>query len=118
MQLEITNSAELQAATQALCLLLEEYAVPREKAFDCRLIVNELVGNELPHSQASATLTVAVRGRQITLCVRSAQAFFPPLESVCPPDTAEHGRGLFLVDSVSRSRTVSSDGEIQVIVEY
>ena len=118
MQLEIANSAELQAAAQALCQLLEQHAVPREKTFDCRLIVNELVGNVLRHSQGSATLTATVCDRQITLCVRSAQAFIPPLESVCPPDTAEHGRGLFLVDSVSRSRTVSSDGEIQVIVEY
>lgn len=118
MRFEIKNLAELQNAAQAFCSLLQKHEIPQEKVFDCRLIVNELVGNVLRHSDGTATLTAIIQKSNIEICIRSTKAFFPPETSVCPPASAESGRGLFLVDSVSISRVISSDGEIKVIVEY
>ncbi len=118
MWFEIKTVADLKNATQAICKHLEENAVPKEKIFDCRLVVNELVSNVLRHSEGIASVKGSVEADRIEIFVRSTQAFFPPEISVCSSTAAEGGRGLYLVDSVSVSRTVSPDGEIKVVVQY
>ena len=118
MWFEVKTVADLKNATQAICQLLEEGLIPAEKVFDCRLVLNELVGNVLRHSSGVALVKSRVEENRIEIFVRSTAAFFPPEKSVCSSANAEGGRGLFLVDSVSVSRTVAPDGEIKVIVEY
>ena len=118
MWTEIKTVVDLKNATAALCHALEERLVPQDKIFDCRLIVNELVGNVLRHSDGYASLRNIVEPGRIEIYIRSTQAFFPPIESRCSPVTAEGGRGLFLVDSVSISRTVTDEGDIKVVVKY
>jgi anti-sigma regulatory factor (Ser/Thr protein kinase) len=118
MWFEVKTIVDLKAATQAICKHLEECSIPQEKVFDCRLVVNELVSNVLRHSEGFAFVMGKIESDRIEIFVRSTKAFIPPEKSSCSPITAESGRGLFLVDSVSVSRTVTPDGEIKVIVEY
>ena len=118
MWFEIVSTTDLKNATQAICRHLEENGVPMEKVFDCRLVVNELVGNVLRHSEGKASVKGNIKDGCIEIFVRSTQAFIPPTVSVCSPTTAEGGRGLYLVDSVSVSRTVTPDGEIKVVIQY
>ena len=118
MWFEIGTTEDLKNATQAICRYLEENDVPKEKVFDCRLVVNELVANALRHSDGKASVKGNITDGRIEVFVRSTQVFIPPTVSVCSPATAEGGRGLYLVDSVSISRTVSPDGEIKVVIQY
>jgi anti-sigma regulatory factor (Ser/Thr protein kinase) len=118
MWFEIQTTADLKTATQTICQRLEENGVPKEKVFDCRLVVNELVGNVLRHSDGTASVKGNITEGCIEIFVRSTKTYFPPEVSVCSPATAEGGRGLYLVDSVSVSRTVSPEGEIKVVIQY
>ena len=118
MWFEIGATADLKTATQAICQHLEENGVPKEKVFDCRLVVNELVANVLRHSDGTASVKGNIKESCIEIFVRSTKVFIPPTVSACSPATAEGGRGLYLVDSVSVSRTVSPDGEIKVVIQY
>ncbi len=118
MWFEIKATEELKNATQAICRYLEENDVPKEKVFDCRLVVNELVANVLRHSEGTASVKGNIKEGCIEIFVRSTKVFIPPTVSECSPATAEGGRGLYLVDSVSVSRTVTSDGEIKVVIQY
>ena len=118
MWVEIVSTTDLKNATLEICQYLEGNGVPKEKIFDCRLVVNELVGNVLRHSEGKASVKGNIKDGCIEIFVRSTQAFIPPTVSVCSPTTAEGGRGLYLVDSVSISRTVTPDGEIKVVIQY
>ena len=118
MWFEVKTAADLKNAALEISRYLEENAVPKEKVFDCRLVVNELVGNVLRHSDGSASVKGNVKEGCIEIYVRSTQAYIPPEVSVCSPAAAEGGRGLYLVDSVSVSRTVTPDGEIKVVIQY
>ena len=118
MRFEVRTTTDLKNATQTLCKHLEAHAVPNEKVFDCRLVINELVGNVLRHSDGYATMNSVIANGCVEIYVRSTHAFFPPENSTCSSPNAESGRGLFLVDSVSISRTVTPDGEIKVVIKY
>lgn len=118
MWFEIGVMSDLKNATQAICRYLEENDIPKEKVFDCRLVVNELVGNVLRHSEGTASVKGNIKEGCIEIFVRSTKVFIPPTVSECSSATAEGGRGLYLVDSVSVSRTVTSDGEIKVVIQY
>ena len=118
LRFEVKTVVELQNATQAFCQHLEENSVPKDKVYDCRLVVNELVGNVLRHSDGWATFQSNVEKDRVEIFIRSTAQFFPPAKSQCSPVTAESGRGLFLVDSVSVSRTVTPEGEIKVTLKY
>ncbi len=118
LRYEVKTILDLKTAAQEFCRHLESRSVPKEKVYDCRLVVNELVGNVLRHSGGIATFYGVVDGDRVEIFVRSTQTFIPPKKSECSPVTAESGRGLFLVDRVSVSRTVTPDGEIKVIIQY
>ena len=118
LRYEVKTILDLKTAAQEFCRHLEMQSVPQEKVYDCRLVVNELVGNVLRHSGGVATFHGAVSGNCVEIFVHSTAGFIPPKQSECSPITAEGGRGLFLVDKVSISRTVTPDGEIKVIIQY
>ncbi len=118
MWLEVKTLTDLRRAAETLCNGWAEHEIPQDKIFDCRLVVNELVGNVLRHSDGIAFVAATVEDGYIEIRIRSTKPFIPPIASVCSSTEAESGRGLFLVDNVSVSRSVTEDGEIKVVVKY
>ena len=118
MRQEIKNLMELQNATREFCDALLSCGVPQERAFDCRLIASELLSNAIKHSGAQATLRWLVTVGQVELWVISTVPYTPPSRSKCSDILAEHGRGMYLVDSFSFERTTTDDGAIKVVVKW
>ena len=117
MQYSIDSYESLKTAVADFCAYLAKNGVSNDSLFDCRLAVNELVGNILKHEQSTAFLSVQVTETEVVLSVRSANGFAPPVISRCSGVYAENGRGLFLVDSVSVTRTVSQENGITVHIK-
>ena len=113
-QFEIENLIELKDETTRLCEFLIAHGISSECIFDSKLIVSELVGNVLKHSQAKATLYVEIVNDFLELVVLSSKPFIPPADSRCSGVDAETGRGLYLVDSVCEERGMTADGGIKV----
>ncbi len=116
MQFDIKTYADFKAAVQALCDRLTLENIPKEKVFDSKLVVHELVGNALQHSDCGALLKAEWTGEFIHITVRGERAYTPPKEGDCPPAFAERGRGLYLVDSVAE-RIFTEEGEILVRIK-
>ncbi len=81
-------------------------------AFDVRLLVSELVTNSVKHARVSEDdsimLEVAIRGEIVRIEVRdSGPGFEPPVAA--PPDDADEGWGLFLVEQLADQWGVDSD---------
>ena len=117
MQFEINGYEGLREATAALCAYLLEKGVSQDRTFDCRLVVNELVGNVLKHSGVAAKLESAIKDGFVEITVRSSVQFIPPQISKCSGVYAENGRGLYLVDFVSERRTVGYESGITVRIK-
>ncbi len=113
----VKKLTDLQDAINRLCEFLEEWEVPYDNVFDSKLVVSELVSNALKHTKGVATFESEVTDGFIKIKVSSSVAFTPPEKSVCSDVYAEHGRGLFLVDSVCESRTMNEKGEIVVTIK-
>ena len=117
MYFEIKDTNALRLAMQELSPLLERERILSERIFDVRLAVNELVGNVLKHTAGVAKLRGTLQGDFMEITVYSATPFTPPKNSCCSDVYAEHGRGLFLIDSVSEVRTTTSDGGICIKIK-
>lgn len=117
MYVVVKTLTDLQDALDRLCGFLEEYEVARDNVFDSKLVVSELVANALKHSQAVASFDSEVKDGFIRIKVASSRPFALPEKSVCSDVYAEHGRGLYLVDSVCESRTTNESGEILVTIK-
>lgn len=117
MLIVVKNITDLQDAIARLCEFLEEWDVPRDNIFDSKLVVSELVSNALKHTQGVATFESEVKDGFIRIKVGSSVAFAPPKKSACSDVYAEHGRGLFLVDSVCENRMTTDKGEIIVTIK-
>jgi anti-sigma regulatory factor (Ser/Thr protein kinase) len=81
-------------------------------AFDVRLLVSELVTNSVKHAQVteedSVYLDVHVDERHVRVEVRdSGPGFEPP--AIAPPDDADEGWGLFLVEQLADEWGVDRD---------
>ena len=111
----IHNYDDFKSAIDEICAVLSSHAISSEKVYDCRLISHELIANVLQHSGGSAKLTVDMEKEHVAICVKAECAYCPP-KGECPEVTAERGRGIFLVDSISAQRTFTDDGEIIVKV--
>ena len=107
----------LKLAVDALCTFLDERGVAKDQVLDSRLVANELLGNVLKHTQSTAKLTYCIENGHVHITVHSASLFIPPKTSVCSSVFAEHGRGLYLVDSVSVERTLTDNGGILVKIK-
>ena len=113
MIFEVNDYAALKRAVESFCGFLRDKQVPEERVFDSRLVVNELIGNILRHSNGKASFQGGIQDGFVEIYIRSTQstAFIPPEKTALPAEiTSEHGRGLFLVDSVSSERIVLKDG--------
>lgn len=114
MFLKVNNLKDLQEAMERLCDFLLLSQIPQESIFDSKLVVSELVGNVLKHSDGIASLHTEVKDGLINLKITSSKPYVLPEKSVCSDVFSEHGRGLFLVDRVCLTRSQTSDGEIIV----
>lgn len=117
MRFEIKNLTAMQEALERLCEFLIEENIPSGSVFDSKLVVSELIGNVLKHSDGIASLEWWVDGGFIRLKINSTSPFVPPEKSNLPNAYAEHGRGLFLVDSVCEERITTADGGILVRIK-
>ncbi|MBQ8684788.1 MAG: ATP-binding protein [Clostridia bacterium] len=114
MIFEVENYAAMREALEKLCYYLAENDVPSERVFDSKLVASELVGNVLRHSGGVAKLCGEITEEFIELVILSSMPFLPPKASARADVFAEHGRGLFLVDSVCEERSLTDEGGIKV----
>lgn len=117
MKFEIKDYQTMQKSIADFCRFLSDFGLTAENVFDCRLVANELVGNILRHAKAEASLLGEIADGFVVLTVRSSSPFTPPQTSVCSDVYAEHGRGLYLVDSVCAERIATADGGILVRIK-
>ncbi len=117
MFFEIENYGTLKSAVEELCAFLAVNKIADERIFDSKLVVYELLGNVLKHSGGKAKLAMELLQEYIELKVFAEKVFFPPEKGTCAEVFSEHGRGLFLVDSVSAERSFTSDGGILVRIK-
>ncbi len=117
MQFEVRDYETMQKSIADFCRFLTGFGVSAEGIFDCRLVANELLGNVLRHAKGKANLSGRIEDGYVVLSVRSSVSFVPPKESRCSDVYAEHGRGLFLVDSVCAERITTEEGETLVRIK-
>lgn len=117
MIFEIENYPSLQESVEALCAYLIEQGVPSESVFDCKLVAYELLGNVLKHGNGKAKLQGEIIDGFVQLKIYTDAVFVLPEEKACPDVTAEHGRGLFLVNAVCEERFYSEKDGIRVQIK-
>ena len=117
MEFIVQDMTTLKAAVDAMCTFLKEQGVEEDCLFNSRLVANELLGNALKHAKATAKLFYELKDGQLHVTVCSSVAYTPPQKSVCSGVFAEHGRGLFLVDSVCVERILTETGGILVKIK-
>ena len=117
MIFEIENYQTLKRAVEELCDFLFDNDVPVDKVFDSKLAMYELLGNVLKHSGGSAKLQGGLSDGFVELKILSERIFCPPEQGTCSDVYSEHGRGLFLVDSVCTERVFHDDGSIVIKIK-
>ena len=116
MNCEVDDFRELKEALEDLCAALERDAVPANAVFDCKLVARELLCNALRYGGGCTAFRAEKHDNEVVIRVRSANNFRPPEHSACSAVDAERGRGLYLVDALTVSRTFSEEDGICVIV--
>ena len=114
MVFEIENYQTMQKAMETLSRIFAEQGVSSDKAFDCKLVATELLGNVLRHGTGKARFCVEMSEEYVELRVLTQETFLPPENSVKADVYAEHGRGLYLIDSVCKERVQSEEEGILV----
>ena len=117
IKFEVRDNQTLQQSVAAFCRFLTDFGLSAENVFDCRLVANELLGNVLRHAKGTANMQSKIEDGFVVLQIRSSAAYIPPQNSVCSDVYAEHGRGLFLVDSVCAERVTNADGVLTVRIK-
>ena len=117
MLIEVKNQAVLQQALDELCAFLLASNISSDLIFDSKLVACELLSNVLLHANGNAKLKGEIKNGFIELKVFSPVTFVFPQKRSCPEALAEHGRGLFLVDSVCGQRVYSEQDGIRVLIE-
>ena len=113
---QVKDLNALQAALDGLCQFLAEWKVDKEKAFDCKLVACELVGNVLKYANGKAGLRVEVLDGFACLKALSDNFFGLPEKIECSGLYAESGRGLFLVNTLCEGEiTAEADGIVAKI---
>lgn len=80
----------------------------RQLVDDVGLVATELVGNSLRHAGTTCSVRLAATDRSLVLTVQDGSARHPVRRDPGPLDDA--GRGLFLVDALSRDWGVEQRG--------
>ena len=116
MYFEIDNYNALKAALNTLCMGLTQRDVPQETVYDSKLVASELLSNALRHGGGKAFFSVDVEDDMISLSVRSLHSFRPPDKSILSNRESEHGRGLYIVDTIVETRRYSEEGGTSVVI--
>lgn len=116
MKFQVDDIRALRAALESMCSALEAQSVPENAVFDCKLVANELLINALRHGGGHALFTAETQADEVVIRVRSGSDFRPPEKPACSDVDAECGRGLFLVDALSVSRSYSKEDGICVVI--
>lgn len=113
---QVKDFDSLQTALDGLCQFLAEWNVDQEKAFDCKLVACELVGNVLKYTNGKAGLRVEILDGFARLKALSDSFFGLPERIECSGLYAENGRGLFLVNTLCEGEiTAETDGIVAKI---
>jgi anti-sigma regulatory factor (Ser/Thr protein kinase) len=112
MSFELAGGPYAVTAARLALADLESHLDP-SVAFDVRLLVSELVTNSVQHAQVSAddSIVLGVRLSQQTVRVEvhdDGPGFEPP--ATPPPDDADAGWGLFLVEQLADAWGVGDGG--------
>jgi anti-sigma regulatory factor (Ser/Thr protein kinase) len=112
MSFELAGGPYAVTAARLALADLESHLDP-SVAFDCRLLVSELVTNSVQHAQVSADdsimLVVSFSDKTVRVEVRdSGPGFDPP--ATPPPNDADAGWGLFLVEQLADAWGVGEGG--------
>lgn len=100
------NPASCRAGAQAIRAFLAEQGVPEKELFPCELCIAEATGNAIKYAEGRArdlppVAEALVTPDQIELRVTDHTAgFVLPERLPQPSPLSEHGRGLFLIQSV------------------
>ena len=113
MIFEIRDYETLRQSVDRLCALLETEQVALQKIFDSKLVLYELLGNVLKHSQGGAKWSGELAGEYVELRIIAENAYEPPERGKCAEVYAENGRGWFLIDHLCEERFYEN-GEIFV----
>ncbi len=114
MVFQVNNLSSMHEAIYAFCRYLQEQGVAPDLIFDSKLVASELLGNVLRHTQGGAKVKGEIKDGYFQLSIFSDVTYIPPAVSKNADVYAEHGRGLFLVDSVCVERTTEEEGAILV----
>ncbi len=116
MYYEVDDFNAMREALHDMCARLQAFMVSEQAVFDCKLVASELLSNVLQHGGGRAYCSVELDGGALRLSVRGERDFRPPEKSRCSDVTADNGRGLFLVDAMSESRTYSKEEGVCVVI--
>jgi anti-sigma regulatory factor (Ser/Thr protein kinase) len=113
MSFELAGGPYAVTAARLALADLESHLDP-SVAFDVRLLVSELVTNSVQHAQVAAedsiVLAVKLDNETVRVEVRDdGPGFEPPVAP--PPDDADAGWGLFLVEQLADSWGVGESGK-------
>lgn len=114
MIFEIQNYESLRQSVEQLCKFLSSERVEQQKIFDSKLVLYELLGNVLKHSEGGASLKGEIVGEYVELRILAAKPFCPPEKGKCAEVYSENGRGWFLIDHLCEERVYTDEGEIFV----
>ena len=116
MYFEIEDFNALKAALNSLCNGLSQREVPTETVYDSKLVAAELLSNALRHGGGKAFFSVDIEQEVISISVRSLRAYRPPDKSILSGIECEHGRGLYIVDTLVETRRYSEEGGTCVVI--
>jgi len=111
MIFEIQNYETLRQSVESLCDFLAAQRIAQQKIFDSKLVLYELLGNVLKHSEGGAKWSGELVNGHVELRIIAATPYAPPEKGACAEVYAEHGRGWFLIDHLCTER-VYQNGEI------
>ena len=117
MIFEVKNYTTMQEAIESLCAFLEKQNVHPDSVFDSKLVAYELLGNVLKHADGKAALHGHIVEGFVELKICTESVFAMPAEKPCPEATAEHGRGLFLVNAVCEGRLFTEADGVRVQIK-
>lgn len=112
---QLQSSEQLPGESEGLIRFLfcnGEY--DEDTLFNVKLVVYELAGNVLRHDHCRAEVEVSLCPDSIVVDVKGASPF--SLEPFLADTSAEKGRGLYLVQSITSSLARSDDGEIRAVL--
>ncbi len=118
MPLQIGTFEQLHSALGELAAFLKENGAGDEGIFKAKLAVSELVTNAIRYTESgNAEVEWRVKGSLCELKITSLPPYAPPKDCRCADVMSENGRGLYLVNSLSETCTVSANGTLTVTVK-